>query len=481
MIRHRAACWGLVAVGGLVLAAPVAPAAQDAGATAESGTLPGGEWSMDRVVLTDGKVYQGLVESESPSSIELVEVRRPRGKPMFLVVRPIDRKAIASWERLDPQQQRELRNRLNKYKQRARIEGRRMENLALNATRYDNLLLWNYQGQWFSLESTADESMTRRVIVRLEQVFTAYRQLLPPRRTESGRVHVRIFGSSDGYRAALKELGLEIQNPAVFLADRNEILAGSEMNRFDAELAQINRQHRQVKQELDALSAEAPVRLKQLGEDLKKNQVPATERTKILLAEQKKWDHQRAAVRRRITALDRQNAAKFNDVTGQMFTRLAHEAFHAYLETYVYPRQNYDVPRWLNEGLAQTFEAGLLEADTLRIDTPHPTALTRLQSDLRGPNPLGLKALLSARNETFLSAHAANGQMATRLYSYSWGLAYYLAFEQGVLGTREFDAYLSPTASGKSAVERFEQLVGAPLEDFEPRWREAMLGLTASP
>ena len=49
-----------------------------------------------------------------------------------------------------------------------------------------------------------------------------------------------------------------------------------------------------------------------------------------------------------------------------MFRRLAHEAFHAYLETYVYPRQAYDVPRWLNEGLAQTFEAGLLEdADVL--------------------------------------------------------------------------------------------------------------------
>jgi hypothetical protein len=481
MIRHRAACWGLAAFGGLALAAPIALAAQDAGTTVESGTLPGGEWPMDRVVLTDGKIYQGLVESESPSSIELIEVRRPRGKPMFLVVRPIDRKTITSWDRLDPQQQRELRNRLEKYKQRARIEGRRMENLPLSATRHDGLLLWTYQGQWFSLESTADESMTRRVIVRLEQVFAAYRQLLPPRRTETGRVHVRIFGSGDAYRAALKELGLEIENPAVFLTDRNEILAGSEMNRFDAELAHVNRQHRQVKQELDALSAEAPVRLKQLGEDLKKNEVPAAERTKILLAEQKKWDHQRTVVRRKITALDRQNASKFNDVTRQMFTRLAHEAFHAYLESYVYPRQNYDVPRWLNEGLAQTFEAGLLEADTLRIDTPHPTALAQLQSDLRGPNPLGLKASLSARSETFLSAHAANGQIASRLYSYSWGLAYYLAFEQGVLGTPEFDAYLNPTASGKSAIERFEQLLAMPLEDFEPRWREAMLGLTASP
>ena len=56
------------------------------------GTPPVGDWKLERITLDDGKVLQGLIESEGPSSIEFVEVRRPRGKPMFLVVRPIDRK-----------------------------------------------------------------------------------------------------------------------------------------------------------------------------------------------------------------------------------------------------------------------------------------------------------------------------------------------------------------------------------------------------
>ena len=45
-----------------------------------------------------------------------------------------------------------------------------------------------------------------------------------------------------------------------------------------------------------------------------------------------------------------------------MFRRLYHEAFHAYLDNYVYESPGYEIPTWLNEGLAQVFAAGLLEA-----------------------------------------------------------------------------------------------------------------------
>ena len=56
-----------------------------------------------------------------------------------------------------------------------------------------------------------------------------------------------------------------------------------------------------------------------------------------------------------------------------------------------------------------------------------------------------------------------------------------MAFEQGVVGTPQFDEYLSPAASGGPAVERFEKLAGAPLEEFQQRWHEAMLALKPGP
>ena len=127
-----------------------------------------------------------------------------------------------------------------------------MEDLQLSPMRNDGKLVWQYKGSWFWLDSTADEAMTRRSIVRLEQIFTAYRQLLHRGRSEARRLTIRMFGDNQHYHAAFSELGLEIRNPAVYLADEILFLAGGDMNRFDAELAQINRQHRQVKQQFDA-------------------------------------------------------------------------------------------------------------------------------------------------------------------------------------------------------------------------------------
>ena len=93
---------------------------------------------------------------------------------------------------------------------------------------------------------------------------------------------------------------------------------------------------------------------------------------------------------------------------------------------------------------------------------------------------MNLRDLLTAGSETFLSSHAGNPQAASRSYYYSWGLAYYLAFDQEVLDTPRFAAYLNPTAAAKPPVERFEELVGIPLEEFEPRWRKAMLELKSA-
>jgi hypothetical protein len=458
----------LVAVAGMAAAQePAAPETSPASA----------DWPLERVTLKDQKQYAGLVKSETPATIEFVEVHRPRGKPMFLVVRTIDRQGIAKLDRLSPEEQATLRGRLERHMHRMRIEAARMEDLSLRSDKRDGEVLWRYAGPWFVVESTASETMTRRSIVRLEQIFAAYRQLLPPRFEPTQPLVIQIFGTSAQYRRALAGHGLSVSNPAVYLPAKNLILAGSDLNEFDAALAKVDRQHHQIRAELDAIVSESPSRTKELFETLTKNGVPAAQRQRIVAAEEKQWEDRRRDTRRKIAELERDNAAKFNVVAGQMFRRLSHEAFHAYLETFVYPRNSYNVPRWLNEGLAQVFEAGLLEADTLRIDNPNTVALEHLQRDLAGGQSLGLNELLNAGSEAFLAGHADARKDVARAYYYSWGLAYYLAFEQGVLGARDFETYLDPKQTEEDAVSKFEKLVGMPLGEFEPKWRKAMLEL----
>ena len=157
--------------------------------------------------------------------------------------------------------------------------------------------------------------------------------------------------------------------------------------------------------------------------------------------------------------------------------RLYHEAFHAYLQNNVYPRQKYDVPPWLNEGLAVIFEGGLLEGNLLRVDAPNPDALKKLKADLAGPAPLELANLLAAGQGQFLLMAGVRPAAVDRYYVHAWGVAYYLTFEKHLLGSPALEKYLQSGNARLDPVQRFQQLIGMPLEQFEREWRTYIRGL----
>ncbi|NIP84408.1 MAG: hypothetical protein GTO03_02155, partial [Planctomycetales bacterium] len=137
----------------------------------------------------------------------------------------------------------------------------------------------------------------------------------------------------------------------------------------------------------------------------------------------------------------------------------------------------YDVPRWLNEGLAQVFESGLWEAGVLRLDAPDPALLAALQADLQGAQPLPLGELLAAPVAQFLVRHGQQAGRSHRLYLYSWGLAYYLIFEGRLLDSAALEHYLGAGQGQGDPQARFEALVKMPLGKFQAQWRAAMVGL----
>ena len=250
------------------------------------------------------------------------------------------------------------------------------------------------------------------------------------------------------------------------------------MNRFVAELDRVRREHQRLRQEYARLLAETPGRLKELSEKLRKAGLSNEERQKISVAEQRKWKDELATLDARIKAAERRNASRFQEVTGEMFGRLAHESFHAYLENFVYPRSSSRRAALAQRGTwPQTFEAGLLDGDSLRVDAPDARILARLKSDLPGPNPLPLAELLTADANQFISTHRGDAAQSSRLYLYSWGLAYFLAFEQPLLGTKKLERLRQPRHDRpirRSNVSK--TLVGMPLDEFEERWRERDAG-----
>ncbi len=442
-----------------------------------SSTVAADDWPTEQVEMRGGQTYRGLIESVDEAWVHLIQIHRRRGRPMHLVIRPLERSAVKKLVRLDDARRAELRRRIDRFIHRVRIETARMQSVRLTLREAEENHYQHYRGKWFTLDSTTDETTTRRIIVRIEQIFTAYRQILPPRVEAQRPLRLVVFGSEEEYTAFLGRLGLDVPSGACFLRDMNVVVAAGELTRFAAQLAEVNQRHQQLREELEQLEAKMTTRLAELGRQLKQDGVARGQISRLLVREKRQFQDRIQRKRTELNRCDRENARMFDTVTRQMFVRLYHEALHAYLENYVYPHAEYDVPRWLSEGLAMVCQNGRVESGTLRIDAPMPEALTRLKADLRSDQRLPLGQLLTADAEAF-AAH----DTAERHYVYCWGLAYYLTFQtqllgSQLLGTTALDQFVESAAESNSPVTRFEKLINMPLDKFEPIWREYVLDL----
>jgi uncharacterized coiled-coil protein SlyX len=436
---------------------------------------------MERLEIPGRPPWEGLIESEDRDWITMIQIHRPPGRPMYLVIRPIDRASVHNVVRLDPARREALRREIDAFRNRAAIEAGRMEAVRLETARAEGNCYQRYRGRWFTLDSTAGEPLTRRVIVRTEQIFTAYRQILPPRTAPQEPPRLVVFGSTASYQAFLGRLGLRIQNQACFLEDKNLVAAGSDLERLAASMAKTNAQNEQLRGQLKALEDRLTARLREMAESLRKEQRPPSEIQRLMSLERGKFQQQAKSLRTQIALSDSEAAKLFRQGTRQTFARLGHESFHAYLENYVYPHARFDVPNWLNEGLAVMFEGGMLEGDTLRVDAPNLAALRKIKADLAGAQPLGLAKLLAAGPGAFLPLDEPAVPSADRYYAYAWGLAYWLTFQRRLLEGGGLEHYVQRHSPAVEPAARFQQLLDLPLEPAETQWRQYVLALRCPP
>lgn len=433
-----------------------------------------GEWAFDVLELQDGSVYRGLLQAEREAELEFAEIFRPPGKPMFAVIRPVASDQVVKKTLTSGADRERLLARFQQFRNRARIEAGRMEDVTLRQVAGVEGDSWRYDGPWFQLQSTADETIVRRCVVRAEQIFRAYRQLLPPNRQDRTDLRLLIFGSRDEYQRHLGEYGLAFASPAWFSRTENLVIAGGEFNAFQRRLRQTQAQNAEVRRQYKLLKSSFPQRLAPLIEQLQQRGYSTAQIEQEVKLRSAAWQREYDEAMKRLDLAAAQNEALFAQVADQMFAQLYHEAFHAYVENYVCPQRGLTLPLWLNEGLAQIFETGQLEADSLRIDAPDRRRLAELQDDLRGEQPLAIAEVVAADEQQFLNPSSTPS--AQRYYLYSWGLAYYLAFEQNRFRPAVLAAFLrNPDGFGPAA--RLTQWIDMPLAKFERQWREAMLAM----
>jgi hypothetical protein len=442
-------------------------------------------WRLERLELKGGKVVRGLVRArelyDSAETVPFEIVQRPAGRPMSTLVRSFPKESIAKVDFLPADERAQLIERLKWFRNRGAYQSQELAQLVLKAGKPGGPH-WIYEdGPWFRLESWTDKEMTRLSILRIEQIFGAYSEILPPRTKPQQPLRILLFGSLREYSDFQSQLKHRVENPALYFPKHNLLAAASELTAYAGRLAEVRRRHAAIKAQYDKLAAEMPAALKKLSDDLERSGVSADDRRTVRLTATSKWKEELAKVEARMHAIENSNTRQFDLVTKEMLARLNHEAFHAYLENFVYPHDRNDVPRWLNEGLAQMFEEGILELGTLRLDAPSRKRLAALQADLRGESgaPKQLAELLAADARKFLASHSTSAELSQQHYLYSWGLAHYLAVREPILETARLDRYVDLQYGAQDPVARFEQLVRKPLAEFAPIWRKEMLAMKA--
>ncbi|MGH7169701.1 MAG: DUF1570 domain-containing protein, partial [Gemmataceae bacterium] len=429
--------------------------------------LGGDDWKYDIVYLRNGNIFRGLVFQRGGGKARMWNiVRKPGGFTIFNGEVFSDSE-IDRVEMLPAPDHEVLRRRFEALREehrqspdplkalqspKAAIPG--ADKIKLHETSWRGnakIKALAYRSTHFELQSNAERRIVLVAASQLEQVYAAYVRCLPPR-ARGKPTTILLPQSRADYQALVRGQGRTLLNPAFFDPERNQIVCAFDGRHMSAELARLHAEH--VKLWDKTKACEDELRKAYRGE------IP--DDLKAVLAEQ----------RRRLHAADTHNQETFARAQRHLFQRLFHEAFHAYLLNFVYPPREGELPRWLNEGLAQIFETAVFEVGELRIGHADEERFDAVRHALNQNALLPLPDLLRSGAKKFQVAHDGDKQVSDRYYLASWALAFYLTFDRKLLGTPALDAYVRRLRRGGDPLEAFRELTGQSLTAFERDFRK---------
>jgi hypothetical protein len=463
-VSGKAASWALRLA--LLAGAAALPCALDVSARQAPGA---DDWKYDVLYLRGKPPLKGLLAEESKDYVLFKYIVRNPGKPTVVFSEKLPRRDIERIDRLSPADREELRKRLEALARERDVLAAQLktqdpakrpemsdvvplEKVAWPPDPNKSALAYSPRSAYFRLVSSGSPELTRLAVIHLEQVYDAYVRFLPPR-IDPARAKptlILLAGNREDYAVLRRGEKFDFFNPAFYDVRRNQIGCGSDLERLADECERLRKKHAEIKADLEQRKADL--------NKAYKGRVPPEILADIARAEKEVRD------------AEQRNDQLFKLARGRFFGRLYHEAFHAYLATWVYPEDEAAVPIWLNEGLAQIFEMAVVEAGELRVRYVSGERWLALRRALNKDTLPPLSKLLTAGSDVFLVNHAREQQESDDYYLASWALAYHLTFERRLLGTKAMDDYVKALKRGTDPLAAFRDLVGMPLPQFEKEY-----------
>jgi hypothetical protein len=422
------------------------------------------EWKCDTLKLKNGVTLQGLVLEEGKTGVRFRIIQRKPGRPTVwfsLFVAPAD---VVKLEKVSDADRAALKAKLEDIDPAPEAVARRLEKIDLTPVDWPSKGMpgLRYESDHFTLVSSAPEEIVRRAAYRLENVYAAFVRFLPPRAAGAGPTLIHVHGTAAGYQKAVPA-GVGLKNPAYYDPESNRIVCGTDLQRLGEDLAQFRAA---AKAELDRLAKEEAelVRLYGKKPDLNRHLLPVRESRGV------------------VEKLAQENERVFEKATRQAFQTLYHEAFHAYVGNFVFTPAGGpgELPRWLNEGLAQVFETAVFEAGELRLGHADKTRLEKAQEVLEKGEFPAVADLLTAGPTVFVIRHDAQRPAVDRAYVATWALAAYLMFDRRILGTADLDEFVKTVNAKGDVRAAFEKLTGRPVAETERAFHAWLKSRTAN-
>ena len=138
---------------------------------------------------------------------------------------------------------------------------------------------------------------------------------------------------------------------------------------------------------------------------------------------------------------------------------IQHEAFHQYLSA----KLGYEMPIWLNEGLAEYFGESLYTGDGFVSGIVPPWRLKQVRENIEHRRFIPLRDLLAMTHQQW------NDSLNETNYDMAWSLVHFLAHSQRGRYQGELTRYIQDSAKGGDPLQAFAKTVGDP-EKVEDAW-----------